>query len=122
MLFVEATRRSRSGSTPRSNACPKVGQFGSNLAFNSFAMKPSILIVDDEPQMREVLSLFLTEHRHQVFTASISTETLEFLEQEGVNLVVLDIGLGGEDGLKLLCDIKAEHPDTQVVMLTGMGF
>jgi DNA-binding response OmpR family regulator len=37
-------------------------------------------------------------------------------------LVVLDIGLGGEDGLKLLCDIKAGHPDTQVVMLTGMGF
>jgi DNA-binding response OmpR family regulator len=37
-------------------------------------------------------------------------------------LVVLDIGLGGEDGLNLLCEIKARHPETQVVMLTGMGF
>lgn len=85
-------------------------------------MKPSILIVDDEPQMREVLSLFLTEHGYQVFMASSSTETLKMVKQKHVDLVVLDIGLAGEDGLKLLCEIKALRPGTQVVMLTGMGF
>jgi DNA-binding response OmpR family regulator len=34
----------------------------------------------------------------------------------------LDIGLGGEDGLSLLAQIKASHPESKVIMLTGMGF
>jgi CheY-like chemotaxis protein len=39
-----------------------------------------------------------------------------------VDLVVLDIGLANEDGLKLLSQIKKDHPNLPVVMLTGMGF
>ena len=39
-----------------------------------------------------------------------------------IDLVVLDIGLANEDGLQLLTDIKAAHPNVRVVMLTGMGF
>ena len=85
-------------------------------------MKQHVLIVDDEQQMRDLLSLYLTKHGYEVSVAGTSRETLAIVEQKQVNMVVLDIGLGGEDGLKLLGAIKKRSPDTQVVMLTGMGF
>jgi two-component system response regulator AtoC len=85
-------------------------------------MKQHVLIVDDEQQMRDLLSLYLTKHGYEVSVAGTSRETLAIVEQKQIHMVVLDIGLGGEDGLKLLGAIKKRSPDTQVVMLTGMGF
>jgi DNA-binding response OmpR family regulator len=85
-------------------------------------MKQHVLIVDDEEQMRDLLSLYLTRHGYEVSVASTSQETLAIVDQKQVHLVVLDIGLGGEDGMKVLSAIKKRRPDTQVVMLTGMGF
>ena len=85
-------------------------------------MKQHVLIVDDEEQMRDLLSLYLQKHGYEVSVASSSTETLRIVDERQVHMVVLDIGLGGEDGLKLLAAIKKRRPDTQVVMLTGMGF
>ena len=81
-----------------------------------------VLIVDDEAQMRELLSLYLSNHGYEVSTAGSSTETLQVVDQKQIDIVVLDIGLANEDGLKLLSAIKARRPETQVVMLTGMGF
>ena len=72
--------------------------------------------------MRELLSLYLSQHGYEVSTAGSSTETLKLVEEKQIDIVVLDIGLANEDGLKLLSTIKARRPDTQVVMLTGMGF
>src|SRR5215216_3580 len=85
-------------------------------------MKQHILIVDDEDQIRELLSLYLSKHGYQVSSATTSEETLQIVERRSVQTVVLDIGLADEDGLGLLSAIKARNPNIQVVMLTGMGF
>ncbi len=85
-------------------------------------MSQRILVVDDESQIRELLSVYLARQGFDVQTASSSEETLALLGKAPVDMVVLDIGLADEDGLKLLEDIKKEQPKTRVVMLTGMGF
>jgi DNA-binding response OmpR family regulator len=85
-------------------------------------MKQHILVVDDEPQIRELLSLYLRKQGYDVSTASSSAETLSCLSTQPVKLVVLDIGLAQEDGLRLLEHLKASHPEVRVIMLTGMGF
>lgn len=85
-------------------------------------MKQHILVVDDEAQIRELLSLYLRKQGYEVSTASSSAETLTCLSAQRVDLVVLDIGLAQEDGLRLLEHLKTSHPDVRVVMLTGMGF
>jgi len=85
-------------------------------------MKPHVLVVDDEPQIRELLSVYLKRHGYTVSTAATSTETLRRVAEESVDLVVLDIGLAEEDGLALLSSLKSGHPKLRVVMLTGMGF
>ena len=85
-------------------------------------MKKHILVVDDESQIRELLSLYLRKQGYDVSTASSSAETLSCLSTHPVNLVVLDIGLAQEDGLRLLEHLKTSHPEVRVIMLTGMGF
>jgi len=85
-------------------------------------MSQHILVVDDEPQIRELLGVYLRKQGFQVSTTGTSQETMGFLKETSVDLVVLDIGLADEDGLRLLAEIKKSHPTLRVVMLTGMGF
>ena len=81
-----------------------------------------ILIVDDEQQIRELLSAYLHKQGYRVQAASTSDEAMHALKQTPVDLAVLDIGLANEDGLKLLSKIKLGYPSVRVVMLTGLGF
>ena len=83
-------------------------------------MKQRILVVDDEPQIREMLSEYFGTHGFETATAGDSEETLRAVEKDHIDVVVLDIGLE-EDGLKLLEKLKASHPGLRVIMLTGMG-
>jgi DNA-binding response OmpR family regulator len=85
-------------------------------------MNRHILVVDDEPQIRDLLSIYLKKQGYEVFAASTSAETLARLEQDEIDLIVLDIGLAEEDGLNLLQRLKSAHPHVRVIMLTGMGF
>ena len=85
-------------------------------------MKQHLLVVDDEEQICELLSLYLNKQGYQVSTSTTSADALRLLEGRPVDLVVLDISLCGEDGLQVLEKIKEQYPDVRVVMLTGMGY
>jgi DNA-binding response OmpR family regulator len=85
-------------------------------------VKQRVLVVDDEPQMRELLSMYLTQKGFQASAASSSEEALRKVREKPVDCVVLDINLGGEDGLQILTNLKAFDPKLRVIMLTGMGF
>ena len=78
--------------------------------------------MDDEPQMRELLGMYLTQKGFQASAAATSEEALRQVREKPVDCVVLDIGLGGEDGLQLLAKLKTFDPKLRVIMLTGMGF
>lgn len=85
-------------------------------------MNERILVVDDEQQVRDLLDVYFRKRDFVVFQASSSTQTLQKIEEHKPDLIILDIGLGQEDGLRVLSMIKALHPDIKVIMLTGMGF
>lgn len=85
-------------------------------------MKQKILVVDDEPRMRELLGMYLAQRGFQAFEAATSEEALRKVREKPMDCVVLDIGLGGEDGLQLLVNLKTFDPNLRVIMLTGMGF
>ena len=85
-------------------------------------MKQHILVVDDEPQIRDLFCIYLRKHGFDVSTTTASEDTLRVVETQPIDLIVLDINLDNEDGLRLLKKIKAAKPSVRVVMLTGMGF
>lgn len=86
-------------------------------------MDAKILIVDDEPDIRELMSFHLKKAGYRVVLAASGEEALRLLERERPDLVVLDIMLPGYDGLELLKQLRygrLQRP-TPVIMLTAKG-
>ncbi len=79
-----------------------------------------ILMVDDDPGIRDVVSDFLGKHGYLVETAGDAREMEQVLERGPVDLVVLDVMLPGEDGLAI-CRRLAVGDGPPIIMLSAMG-
>jgi DNA-binding NtrC family response regulator len=89
-------------------------------------MKANILVVDDENDVRFVISEVLKENGYNVFGAESVAAVQKAMAGEQPDVVILDVKLGsGKDderaGLDLLPQIKKRWPDTEVIILTGQG-
>jgi len=84
-------------------------------------MKKTILLVDDEADLREVLDISLSDAGYNVLTAENGEQALNILKKTDVPVVITDIKMPGIDGIELLRRIKSNHPETEVIMLTGHG-
>ena len=86
-------------------------------------MASDILVVDDEEDIREIVSGILSDEGHETRTAYDSDSALAAISDRVPRLVFLDIWMQGSklDGLSLLDEIKSRHPDLPVVMISGHG-
>jgi len=78
-----------------------------------------ILIVDDEPGLRETLAMFLAREGHDARAVGSVAEARGLLAEFPVDAVLADIVMPDEDGLALLRHARERHPTVQVVMVTG---
>jgi DNA-binding response OmpR family regulator len=81
-------------------------------------MRPSVLVVDDDPGIRQLLRLYLERDGHRVTEASDGRAALQLAETARFDLVLLDIMLPGIDGLEV-CRRMRETTDTPIVLLTA---
>ncbi len=84
-------------------------------------MKKTILLVDDESDIREVLSLSLSDMGYHVYTAENGDQALHIFKDVQPCIVMTDIKMPGMDGIELLQKIKHENSETEVIMITGHG-
>lgn len=86
-------------------------------------MAKDILIVDDERDIRSLTSEILQDEGFETREARDSTTALEAVERREPSLVLLDIWLQGSqlDGIGILKEIKQQHPDVPVLMMSGHG-
>src|SRR5471032_2877399 len=86
-------------------------------------MATDILIVDDEDDIREIVSGILSDEGHGTRLARNSDEALAAIEARRPQLILLDIWLQGSrlDGLQLLEIVKQQHPNVPIVMISGHG-
>jgi len=86
------------------------------------AMKPLVLLVDDEVPFVETMTKRLIKRDLNVNTAFSGKEALEVLDKNrNTDVVILDVKMPGMDGIETLGEIKKTYPLTEVVMLTGHG-
>ena len=83
--------------------------------------KISIMIVDDEPIVRESFLHWFERLGYRVETAASGFEALEKLEQFGFDLLFVDIKMPGMNGIELLGKVKEAYPDTFVIIITAYG-
>jgi len=80
-----------------------------------------VLIVDDEEDIRDILSDRLQAYGYEIVTAADGLEALEKVEKTSPDLVLLDIQLPKLGGMEVLSRIKREHPQITVIMITAHG-
>jgi two-component system, NtrC family, nitrogen regulation response regulator NtrX len=84
-------------------------------------MKPTILIVDDEPGVRTALAGVLRDEGYEVEAVASGEECLDRLTRGAVDLIVLDVWLPGLDGLATLARLRERQVDAQIVLISGHG-
>jgi DNA-binding NtrC family response regulator len=84
-------------------------------------MKPKVLLVDDEKEFIDTLSERMQSRDLDVSTATSAAEALALTGEQNFDAIVLDLMMPGMDGIQALKAIKANHPELQVILLTGHG-
>lgn len=84
-------------------------------------MKSTILIIDDEKDIRNLLAKMLEYEGYEVLTAEKATLGLKFLKEQSVYVVICDVKLPDANGIELTDQIKELSPETEIICLTAYG-
>jgi two-component system phosphate regulon response regulator OmpR len=80
-----------------------------------------LLVVDDDPKLRDLLHRYLSQHGFEVALAQDASSMNRLLQREPRDLIVLDLMLPGEDGLSIVRRLRGANDRTPVIMLTARG-
>jgi two-component system response regulator AtoC len=80
-----------------------------------------VLVVDDDADIRSLLSDLLKEEKYGVRTASTGAEALASVAKDLPDLVMMDVQLPDQDGIGVLRQLKREHPELEVIVMTAFG-
>ena len=79
----------------------------------------SILVIDDDADIRQSLQNYLSDRGHHVHLAEGGHQGLEILQQESIDIVISDVSMPGIDGFEILSEVQRLSPSTEVIIITG---
>ena len=80
-----------------------------------------ILLIDDEKNSRDVLNSLISASGHRVQSVESAEMALDILQQKSFGIIITDLNLPGASGIDILKWVKENTPDTNVILITGMG-
>jgi two-component system response regulator HydG len=83
--------------------------------------RPRLLLLDDEPEVLRALRRLLDPEKHDIHTFGDSAEALAAVEGTDFDLAIVDLVLPGVDGIEVCGRIKAQRPETEVIVMSGHG-
>ncbi|HCU96460.1 MAG TPA: DNA-binding response regulator, partial [Actinobacteria bacterium] len=83
--------------------------------------EPSILVVDDEPEIREGLQLLLGSEGYEVTLADCAETALARLDERPFDVLLLDVSLPDRNGIELNKDIRGRDPSVSIILITAYG-
>ena len=82
-------------------------------------IQASVLIVDDEPSVRQTLSEWMRKKNFHVFEAEGGRQAMEMIQRDDPDIVISDVVMPGMDGIQLLKEAKAVKADIPFLMISG---
>ena len=103
-----------------------INQVGGNTAQTKPKRSLYVLFIDDDPQVRELMTVCLAQFEHRVMVATGGKEGIELfraaaLKNQPYEIVITDLRMPDVDGRQVARTIKAESPHTPIILLTGWG-
>jgi len=83
-------------------------------------MTKTVLVADDDPEIRDVVHIFLRNEGFQVLEAEDGLQAVDFMRREAIDLVILDVMMPGMDGIKACFKIR-EMSSIPIIMLSAKG-
>ena len=88
---------------------------------SEFKNVPSILIVDDDEQVRSLLGKFLGDEDYEITVAADGREAVRIYRQQPSDLVIFDIFMPGQEGLQTLTQLQRDCPGLKSIAISGGG-
>lgn len=92
------------------------------MSFSRKKKNRNILIVDDEPDVLNLLKIYLESHKWKVITVSSPSQALNKLEKKVFFLILTDIAMPSTDGYEFINEIKEKGVPSQIILITGFGY
>ena len=83
------------------------------------AARKRVLVIEDEPDLRDLIRAYLEEAGYDVATAADGREGLQRQRSEPASVVVTDIFMPGKEGIETVFDLKREFPETNIIVMSG---
>jgi two-component system phosphate regulon sensor histidine kinase PhoR len=80
---------------------------------------PRILVIDDEPRIRDACKMVLSDHGFEVAAAPDGEEGLQMIKEKHYDIVLVDLMMPTISGFEVLSEVRSHHPDTVVIVITG---
>lgn len=81
----------------------------------------SILVIDDDPNLRDMMHRMLTRAGYDVLMAEEGAEGIETYRKSPTDLVITDLIMPGKEGLETIVDLRREFPDVKIIAISGGG-
>jgi len=92
------------------------------MPFDSIvAIAPTVLVIDDDPRVRETLEIMLDTYGFQVVMASNGRQGIAAFRDAAPDVVITDILMPEQDGIETIRAIRSEFPDAKIIAMSGRG-
>jgi len=79
----------------------------------------AILIVDDEPEIRKLLTTMFQDHGHAVYQAATGIEAIDTLESKPIDLMIIDIVMPEQGGIETIMEARESNHDLKIIVISG---
>lgn len=82
---------------------------------------PRILVVDDDPDIRQMIRMMLEREGHDVVTATNGVEALACYREQPAQVVITDIIMPEKEGIETIRELRSDFPDARIIAISGGG-
>lgn len=82
---------------------------------------PTILFVDDNPELVDIHSTYLRDMGYHVETAGDGDAAIELLAQHKIDLLITDVVMPGKEGFETIIEVRTNYPDLPIIAISGGG-